>query len=99
MRLSEVDLAYIKDYCGASDDDPDTLRLLESNLCAAMSYILSATGLERGEADQYDDLTIALQTLVYEAFYNRTYLTAAGSSNGVNPLVKQIIEQHRRNFL
>lgn len=99
MRLSEVDLAYIKDYCGVADDDCDSDRLLSSNLDAARSFILNATGLANWEADRYEDLVIALQTLVYEAFYNRTYLTAAGSSNGINPLVKQIIEQHRRNFL
>ena len=99
MRLSEVDLAYIKDYCGVADDDYDSDKILESNLNAARSFILNATGLDSLEADSYEDLVIALQTLVYEAFYNRSYLTEAGSSNGVNPLVKQIIEQHRRNFL
>lgn len=99
MRLSEVDLAYIKDYCGVADDDYDSNRILESCLDASRSFILNATGLPAWEADRYDDLVIALQTLVYDSFYNRTYLTEAGSSNGVNPLVKQIIEQHRRNFL
>ena len=61
MRLSDVDLSYIKDYCGVADDDYDSDRLLESNLNAAKSFILNATGLASWEADQYDDLTIALQ--------------------------------------
>ena len=99
MRLSEVDLTYVKECCGVSDDDLDSDSLLKIALEGGRSYILNATGLDKWEADKYDDLSIALLTIVYEAFYNRNYQTEAGSSNGVNPLVKQIIEQHRRNFL
>lgn len=99
MRLSEVNLAYIKDYCGVADDDYDSDILLEADLSAAKSYILNATGLNECEADKYEDLTIALQTLVHETFYNRTYQTTGGSYSTKNPLVEQIIEQHRRNFL
>lgn len=99
MKLSEVDLAYIKDFCGVADDDYDSDILLESNLSAAKSFILNTTGLSMQESDKYEDLTVALQTMVYEAFYYRRYLTEAGFSNGINPLAEQIIEQHRRNFL
>ena len=99
MRLSEVDLTYVKEQCGVADDDLDSNRLLSAALEGGRSYILSATGLARCEADEYDDLSVALLTIVYDAFYNRSYRTEAGSSNGVNPLVEQIIEQHRRNFL
>ena len=97
MRLSEVDLAYIKDYCGVTDNDSD--EILENALMGAKDYILNATGLSAGEAEQYEDLVIALQTLAHETFYNREYQTASGYYNSKNPLVEQIIEQHRRNFL
>lgn len=80
----------------AFDETTAEITKLDSTIKA----IEKREALEQTETGSVnDDLSIALLTIVYEAFYNRNYQTEAGSSNGVNPLVKQIIEQHRRNFL
>lgn len=95
MKLSETGLAQIKDFCGISDNDSDTV--LQTCIDGAKSFILSQTGLTAEEGDNYEDLTVALQVLTYESFYSRAYTSDSYSTE--NPLVKQIIEQHRRNLM
>lgn len=94
MRLSETGLAEIKDYCGVSDTDND--NILNGLRSAAVSFILNQTGLTAAEAENYEDLSVALLVLVYDMYLNRSYSV---DKSAVNPIVQSILSEHARNLL
>lgn len=94
MRLSETGLAEIKDYCGVSDTDSD--NILNGLRSAAVSFILNQTGLTAAEAENYEDLSVALLVLVYDMYLNRSYSV---DKSAVNPIVQSILSEHARNLL
>lgn len=94
MKLSETGLAEIKDYCGVTDTDSD--NILNGLRAAAVSFILNQTGLSEAEAENYDDLSVALLVLVYDMYLNRSYSV---DKSAVNPIVSCILSEHARNLL
>lgn len=94
MKLSETGLTEIKDYCGVTDTDSD--NILNGLRSAAVSFILNQTGLTAAEAENYDDLSVALLVLVYDMYLNRTY---SADKSTVNPIVQSILSEHARNLL
>ena len=94
MKLSELTLEQVKEFCGASNDDSaGTLELIKSG---ALSFVLSETGLTAKEADEHADLTLAALVLMNEMYTNRTYTV---DSSSVNPFADQILSLHRVNLL
>lgn len=94
MKLSEVSLDNVRDFCGISSDTSDDMVQLFAD--GAKHFILSQTGLDEAEADDHDDLTLAFMTLVNEMYTNRTYTVDV---QNVNPFASDIIGQHRTNLL
>ena len=94
MKISELSLSTAKDFCGASGNDSD--ELFGIMLSAAKRFILDTTGLSEEQADECDDLTVALLVLVNDMFTTRTY---AVDSATINPFAEQVIALHRRNLL
>lgn len=94
MKLSETGLTEIKDYCGVTDTDSD--NILNGLRSAAVSFILNQTGLTAAEAENYDDLSVALLVLVYDMYLNRTY---SADKSAVNPIVQSVLSEHARNLL
>lgn len=99
--LSAITLEEIKDYCGVTGADSD--HLFERMTASARAFISAFTGLDAGELDARDDVDIALFVLVNEMFLNRMYSVDSRSSyastDAVNPIVRQVLEQHRVNLL
>lgn len=93
MKLSQISLDDIKDYCGVTDTDSD--NLLTSMLEGAVSYIFNQTGLTPEQAEKYEDLSVAVMVLVYDMFYNRSVL----NGEKVNPIAENILNQHSRNLM
>ncbi len=94
MKLSEVSLDNVRDFCGISSDTSDDMVQLFAD--GAKHFVLSQTGLDEAAADDHDDLTLAFMTLVNEMYTNRTYTVDA---QNVNPFADAIIGQHRTNLL
>lgn len=95
MRLSEVTIYTVKQFCKEDYDDQDAL--IESVMMpAAAAFISSHTGIEKDALDEYEDITIAFLVTVAEMYDNRRYTVDV---TNLNPLVKQILDLHDNNLL
>jgi hypothetical protein len=94
MKISELTLGYIKDYCGISDTDSDAI--IPAMQKAALDYIVGYTGLTAETVDLNETLTIAYLVLVNEMYSTRT-MTVANDKE--NPCVKQILAMYSNNYL
>lgn len=96
MKVSEISLETVKDYCGISDDDSD--NILAALMPAARSFISEYTGLNAEQIDSLDDMAIAYMVLVNDMFTNREYNSSqARQSSILNPCVKAILDMHCKN--
>ena len=94
MKLSEVSLDDIKEFCGVTGNDSD--KVLEMLKSSAVSYIKGVTALDEKQMDELPELTLAALTLINEGFINRTMSV---DSNAVNPFAENILAMHRRNLI
>lgn len=94
MRVSEVTLEVVKEFCGVSDNDSDAL--LTACISAAKSFVVSYTGLSAEEIDNHEDITTALLVLIYNMYADRDYTTA---NDKINPLVQSILALHSGNVV
>lgn len=94
MKLREVTLTEVKAYLRILGTDDDSL--LEIIQAAATSYILSYTALTAEEADTIPELSIALMCLCADMYDTRT---SQVSNDKQNPIVKTILNMHRRNCI
>lgn len=96
MKISEISLQYVKDYCGISGDDSD--EIVENILVpAAKSYIVSYTGLPAEDLDKYDDFSYAMLILVNDMYTSREY--TLNVNRQVNPAVRTLLGMHSVNYL
>jgi len=94
MKLSEVELAEVKEYIRETDNSFD--GLITDIISAAKGYILSYTALSAEEADGVPELCIALKCLCADMYDSRT---ASVSTEKENPIVRTILNMHRRNLI
>ena len=94
MGLSSVMLDDIKTYIRVSDNEDDAL--ITAIMSAAKGYILSYTDLTADEADEFPEMEIALKCLCADMYDVRT---ATVSSEKENPIVRNILNMHRKNLL
>lgn len=96
MKLSEarINKSLIRDFCGISGEDSDALLEVYSD--AAVSFMLSYTGLDETGADEHPDLVYAFLALVCEMFNNRTMTV---DENTLNPTAEQIMSLYRSNLI
>lgn len=95
MKISEVSVQQIKDFCREDYDDSDEL-LNFLMLPAAKAFICSYTGLTPDELDEHEDITAALFTIVSEMHDNRRFTV---DTNTLNPLAKGILDLHSVNLI
>lgn len=96
MTISTLTAALVKDYCGISDTDSDTL--IENVLMpAAKEYIKGYTGLTEAELDEHEDLTTAYCVLINDMFTQRDYTISMHRQ--VSPTVKTILSLYAANHL
>lgn len=94
VRLSSVTLEDVKNYIRVLDNEDD--KLISDIMAAAKGYILSYTNLTAEQADEYPEMVIALKCLCADMYDVRT---ASVSSEKENPIVKNILNMHRRNLV
>lgn len=92
MKLSEVTIQTVSEYLKI--DSTDTM--IPIILPAAKSYVLKYTGIAETDADNYEDLTIALLVLCSDMYDNRQM---AVSGSNVNRAVQSILDMHCLNLL
>lgn len=96
MKISELTVGIIKDYCGISDDDSDDI-IEKVLLPAAREYIKGYTGLTAEQCDEHEDLSIACMVLVNDMFSQRDYTISMHRQ--VSPTVKTILGMYAVNYL
>lgn len=96
MKISEISLQIVKDYCGISDSDSD--EIIENVMIPSVkSFILGYTGLSSEQVEKYDDFAFALLILVNDMYSNREY--TLNVNRQVNPAVKTLLGMHSVNYL
>ena len=73
MKVSELTESVIANYCRIMEEDvTDSERVsLEALKTAAVSYVMSYTGLSLEEIDNHEDISIAVLTLIADMYDNR----------------------------
>ena len=94
MKISDITIDLIKEHCGISGDDSNAL--IEVYKDAALAQICAYTGLTAAELDGLEDIAYAFLAIVGEMFSVREMTVEI---TDLNPMAKQILESHRRNFL
>lgn len=98
MKVSEISLDTVKDFCGISDDDSD--NILAVVMPAARSFISNYTHLTAEQIDELDDMATAYMVLVNDMYSNRDYNSSqARQSTKLNPCVKTILDMHSHNYV
>lgn len=98
MKVSELTIPIIANYCRIMDDDvSDSENLsLEAMKIAALSYARSYTGLSDLEMERHEDITIAILTLIADMYDNRSMIV---DKNNVNRTAEVILSMHAKNLL
>lgn len=98
MKVSGLNLEIILNHIReeAENLDEDDLILLETMKTAAIQYVISQIGLTEKELDEYEDITIAVLTLISDMWDNRA-MTIQRSN--VNIVVDTILSMHRMNLV
>lgn len=94
MKLSEITIDSVKEYCGISGNDSN--GILTACLASAKAYAVGFTGSTLDELDNCDDVSLAIMMLANDYFLFR----ASGQGNDKpNPAVENILHMHCKNFL
>lgn len=94
MKISEVDVEYVKGYLRIPLDDTDDDVLIEGIMSAALSYVSSHVGMTADELDDHSDITIAYLILCEDMYDNRS---ATVSNANVNRTLDTILSLHSQN--
>lgn len=95
MKLSSVDLDYVKKYCNIYFDDDDDL-IEDIIIPSAKGYIQSYTKRTLEELDKYNEIAIVFLILCAYMYDNRGLEI---SSEGINVILKQTLGMHSYRIL
>lgn len=96
MKISEITLKTVKDYCGISDDDSDEL-IKNVLMPSAKAYIMGYTGLSEEQINRHEDLATAFLVLVNDMYTQRDYTLSFQKQ--INPAVSTILGLYSVNYL
>lgn len=94
MKISEITINNVKEYCGISSNDSDVI--LTACLVSAKAYAVGFTGCTLAELEEYEDVSLAIMMLANDYFLFRF----RGQGNDKpNPAIENILHMHCKNFL
>lgn len=98
MKVSELTNQIICSHIHEILDNltADEVTLLEAMQSAAVSYCTNYTGLQQTDLDNYEDITIAVLTLISDMWDERSMTV---DKNNVNRVVDTILGMHCINLL
>ena len=97
MKLSEIDVPFVKEYLRQDGDEDD--KLIGAILEGAKDYIVKYTGQSLEQLEQSEDLTIAVLVLVAEFYDNRTISVNDRINLKVNMMLEPLIGRYSINLL
>lgn len=90
MKLSEVDVDFVKSYANVYYDDDD--ELIEMIIMpSAKGYVMSHTKRSEEELDKYPEVVIAFLVICAYMYDNRSM---ESSSSEINQLLKNTLGMH-----
>lgn len=96
MTFSTMTVADVVNYLRLGDITTDERNLLVTMFNSAKSYVLKYTGLTAEQADNANELVIAVLVLCQDMYDNRAYYV---DSSNVNKVVETILGMHSVNLL
>lgn len=97
MKLSEIDVPFVKEYL-RQDGDEDN-RLIGAILEGAKDYIVKYTGQSLDQLEESEDLTVAVLVLVAELYDNRTISVNERINLRINSMLESLIGRYSVNLL
>ena len=97
MKLSEIDVPFVKEYLRQDGDEDD--RLIGAILEGAKDYIAKYTGQSLEQLEESEDLVIAVLVLCAEFYDNRTISVNDRLNLRVNILLESLISRYSVNLL
>ena len=97
MKLSEIDVPFVKEYLRQDGDEDD--RLIGAILEGAKDYIVKYTGQSIDQLEEGEDLTIAVLVLVTEFYDNRTISVNERINLRINSMLESLIGRYSINLL
>ena len=97
MKLSEIDVPFVKEYLRQDGDEDD--KLIGAILEGAKDYITKYTGQSLEQLEDSEDLTIAVLVLIAEFYDNRTISVNDRINLRVNMMLESLIGRYSINLL
>ena len=97
MKLSEMDVSFVKEYLRQDGDEDD--KLIGAILAGAKDYIVKYTGQSIEQLEESEDLVIAVLVLCAEFYDNRTISVNDRLNLRVNMMLESLIGRYSVNLL
>ena len=97
MKLTEIDVPFVKEYLRQDGDEDD--RLIGAILEGAKDYIVKYTGQSLEQLEESEDLTIAVLVLVAELYDNRTISVNERINLRINSMLESLIGRYSVNLI
>lgn len=97
MKLSEIDVPFVKEYLRQDGDEDD--RLIGAILEGAKDYIVKYTGQSLEQLEESEDLTIAVLVLMAELYDNRTISVNERINLRINSMLESLIGRYSVNLI
>ena len=97
MKLSEIDVPFVKEYLRQDGDEDD--KLIGAILKGAKDYIVKYTGQRLEQLEESEDLVIAVLVLCAEFYDNRTISVNDRLNLRVNMMLESLIGRHSVNLI
>lgn len=98
MKVSEITKEVILNHLREDEENLDSteITLLEIMEKASIEFCKSQTGIPYEDLDKYEDITIAVLTIISDMWDNRSMTV---QRNNVNVIVDTILGMHRTNLV
>ena len=97
MKLSEIDVPFVKEYLRQDGDEDD--RLIGAILEGAKDYIVKYTGQSIEQLEESEDLVIAVLVLCAEFYDNRTINVNDRLNLRINSILESLIGRYSVNLM
>lgn len=97
MKLSEIDVPFVKEYLRQDGDEDD--KLIGAILEGAKDYIVKYTGQSLEQLEESEDLTIAVLVLCAEFYDNRTISVNDRINLRINTMLESLIGRYSVNLI
>lgn len=97
MKLSEIDVPFVKEYLRQDGDEDD--KLIGAILEGAKDYIVKYTGQSLDQLEESEDLTIAVLVLCAEFYDNRTISVNERINLRINNMIESLIGRYSVNLV